>query len=106
MDDDSIAIRNEGSSGGVVRLAVAGEIDAVTAPLLAARLAEVSVEGVAEVVLDFSGLEFIDSSGLSVLVVAHRRLRNAGAALVIEAPPSTARRVFAIAGLDRLLTIR
>ena len=106
MDDDSITIRLESNAGGRARLAVAGEIDAVTAPVLAARLAEVSVEGIAEVVLDFGKLEFIDSSGLSVLVVAHRRLRDAGAALVIEAPPPTARRVFAIAGLDRILTIR
>jgi anti-sigma B factor antagonist len=91
--------------GPVARLAVFGEIDAATAPSLEERLAGVG-EGHREVIIDFRGVEFIDSAGLTVLVAAHTRLRTIGAELVIEAPPAKARRIFDISGLDRVLTIR
>ncbi|MBW3615398.1 MAG: STAS domain-containing protein, partial [Actinobacteria bacterium] len=93
-------------NGSVTRLAVFGEVDAASAPELEAWLSQAASAGCAEVVLDLSGLEFIDSSGLSVLVSAHKQLRDAGAQLVIASPPPPARRIFDISGLDRVLTIR
>ncbi len=104
MDDD---IRIDVSrAGSTARVTVSGEVDSITASALATGIAEASAEGVTEVVLDCTGLTFIDSAGLSVLVNAHRRLRTGGATLVLEAPPRAALRVFQIAGLDRLLEIR
>ena len=90
------------------QVTIAGELDAATAPLLDEALvsAAASLDGHAEVVLDCTGLEFIDSSGLSVLVTNHRRLSEAGRLLVIASPPAAARRLFEIAGLDEVLTIR
>ena len=88
------------------RLELAGEVDAATAPLLDAKITEAVGAGVAEVVVACADLDFIDSSGLSVLVASHKRLRNAGRELVVESPPPAAQRLFEIAGLDRVLTIR
>jgi anti-anti-sigma factor len=88
------------------RLAVIGEIDAATAPLLDAKITEAARSGASEVVLDLGGLAFIDSSGLSVLVANHKRLSDAGCVLVVEGPPPAALRLFEISGLDQLLTIR
>ncbi len=93
-------------AGAVARLAVYGEVDAASAPELEARLAEAAEAGCTEVELDFSRLEFIDSSGLSVLVGAHQQLRNSGIQLVIASSPPAARRIFDISGLNRVLTIR
>lgn len=56
--------------------------------------------------LECRGLQFIDSSGLSVLVVNHQRLQARGGQLIIEAASPPARRLFDISGLDRVLTIR
>ncbi|MBW3557532.1 MAG: STAS domain-containing protein [Actinobacteria bacterium] len=89
----------------MARLAVFGDVDAVSAPELEARLSHALDTGCDEVVLDLSGLRFIDSSGLSVLVGVHKQLRDAGRELVIASPPPAARRIFDISGLDRVLTI-
>lgn len=89
-----------------VRLRLAGDVDAATAPLLEAQITEAVRAGYAQVILDFGNLKFIDSSGLSVLVSNHKRLRDAGGDLVVESPPPAALRLFEIAGLDRVLTIR
>lgn len=94
------------AAGAVVRLAVFGEVDAVSVPQLESSLSEAADAGCAEVVLDFTGLEFIDSSGLSVLVSAHKQLRDSGIELVISSLPPPARRIFDISGLDQVLTIR
>ena len=88
------------------RLRLEGEVDAATAPVLEARIVDAAGPGVDEIVLDFGGLAFIDSSGLSVLVASHKRLRDTGCRLVVEDPPPAAQRLFEIAGLDRVLTIR
>jgi anti-anti-sigma factor len=90
----------------VAWLDLTGEVDAATAPLLDARITEAAAAGVGEVVLRCARLEFIDSSGLSVIVANHKRLRDSGRRLVIEAPPVAARRLFEIAGLDRVLNLR
>jgi anti-anti-sigma factor len=92
--------------GSVLWLRLAGEVDAATAPALESALAGGAAGGHDEVVLDCRGLEFIDSSGLNVLVTAHKRLGEAGTRLVIASPPPAARRLFGISGVDRVLTIR
>lgn len=89
-----------------LRLRLTGEVDAATAPLLEARIGDAVRAGYAQVILDFVDLQFIDSSGLSVLVSNHKRLRDAGGDLVVDSPPAAALRLFEIAGLDRVLTIR
>lgn len=94
------------AAGSVVRLAVFGDVDAASAPELETCLSQAADAGCAEVELDFSGLEFIDSSGLSVLVMAHKQLRDSGIQLVIASPPPPARRIFDISGLDQVLIIR
>jgi anti-sigma B factor antagonist len=78
--------------------ALKGEIDAHTAPELAAHLEPLPGDA-GDVVLDVSGIEFIDSSGLRVLIDAHRRAGDAGRRLVISRPSAAVRRLFEISGL-------
>ena len=93
-------------AGRVARLRLHGELDAATAPVLDAGIAEAVAAGVEQVVIDCAGLDFIDSSGLSVLATNHKRLQDARRALVVEAAPAGARRLFEIAGMDRVLDVR
>lgn len=82
----------------VVRLH--GELDlAYAAPVRAALL---GVAG-AEVVVDLSGLNFIDASGLSALLAARREMAEQGRRLVLAGPSPQVRRVFELTGLGRLL---
>ena len=93
------------SLDGEVVLAVRGEIDIVSAPRLWQHLESVLPDATRRLVVDLSETTFIDSAALGVFVRAFKRLRHAGADLVLWAPSRTARKVFAITGLDRVMTI-
>jgi anti-sigma B factor antagonist len=87
-----------------VIVAVRGQIDIASAPELWDQLTEV-IPDTKRLVLDLGETEFIDSTALSVIVRALKRLRHGGGDLVIRAPRANARKVFKITGLDRVLTI-
>ncbi len=82
-----------------------GEIDTSTSPLLRSRLAECLHEGCTEITVDMSHLEFIDSSGIQVLVWLLRKLRALDGQLIIRNPPTMAEKVLAISGLTPYLNI-
>ena len=105
MDDFRISTSTDGPAA-VVHLE--GELDAATAPLLDEHLRRLDTAQPvpAELVLDLGDLAFIDSSGLSVLVAAHKRLRGRDGSFVIANPSMATRRIFSISGLDKVLAIR
>ena len=57
-------------------------------------------------VMDFSGVEFMDSSGIAVVLGAYRRMQELGGALEIQHVPSQAGRVFLAAGVDRIVPMQ
>lgn len=79
------------------RLVVAGDIDAHSCPDLAAHLDPLPVTG--DVHLDVSGVDFMDSSGLRVIIGAHQRATEAGHKLLIERPSKAVLRIIEISGL-------
>ncbi len=82
--------------------AVSGEIDAHTAPDVATAIAESSDD---RLVIDLSGVEFVDSSGLRVLIEAHQSRLDGGRSLALANPSSVVRRLFDIAGVVGYLDI-
>jgi len=85
------------NSGSAV-VAVVGEIDAHTCGDLASALDRVIGSGVQAVTLDVTGVEFIDSSGLRVLIQANERLEPGR--LGLKGPNETFRRLLEITGLQ------
>jgi anti-sigma B factor antagonist len=83
---------------GVV-LTLEGELDIATAPAVQMQL-ESAMQHRAVVAVDLSGLSFIDSTGLRVLVRAQQQLRDAGGQLVLLHGPRAVQRVFELASLD------
>lgn len=83
---------------------VSGELDPHTAAQLQEALNEVlAAGGVTRVVLDLSGIRFIDSSGLRVLLAANESLMRAGGQLTLRAPSAAVMRLLEITDLvDRL----
>ena len=57
-------------------------------------------------ILDFDGVDFMDSSGIAVVLNAHRRMRELGGTLEVEHVPPQAGRVFSAAGVDKIVAIR
>ena len=86
-------------------VAVRGEIHVSTAPEFSERLNDAIANGATGVVIDMTEVEFIDSTGLSVLLNALRRVtRNQGALALAVANP-TVLRLFEITRLDSTFDI-
>ncbi|HEY8583167.1 MAG TPA: STAS domain-containing protein [Capillimicrobium sp.] len=86
-------------------LTASGEIHVSTAPELSERLNAVLGAGRTRLVLDFSEIEFIDSTGLSVLLNGLRRLTRRHGALALVCTNPTVLRLFEITRLDSTFDI-
>jgi len=78
----------------------AADFEAALAPLLAEAAA-----GKGALVLDFSGVEYISSVGLRVLMIAAKKMREANAPLLIASPQAVVAEIFAISRFDRILAL-
>ena len=92
-------------SGDLATLVVVGELDMDTAPSLRDALALVQDKGPATLVIDVSGLEFIDSCGLHQLVLALKRQREVGGDVVLRSPRPNVLRVLEMVGLTQVFRI-
>jgi anti-sigma B factor antagonist len=90
---------------GVAVVTGEGELDAYSAPALRTALIESCEAPGARVVVDLSNVPFMDSTALGVLVGGLRRIRDVEGQLLVVLPRGTARRVFEITTLDRVLPI-
>ncbi|GAC1318056.1 MAG: STAS domain-containing protein [Acidimicrobiales bacterium] len=90
------------TTGAVV--ALDGIVDMSTAPELRATLLPLVVAGEA-LVLDLERVTFVDSTGLSVLVAAHRRSRVTGSRFVLANPSDELRQVLRMTHLDLVFAI-
>lgn len=86
-------------------LAVKGEVDVYTAPRLRERLVELVSQGHRRVVVDLEGVEFLDSTGLGVLVGGLKRLRSHDGDLDLVCTQSRILKVFEITGLTKVFSI-
>jgi anti-anti-sigma factor len=92
-------------SSDAARIVVGGEIDLATGPALRDALAEQMGHGQA-VVLDLSGVTFIDSSGLAVLIEAVTAAKVDGWSLgVVSNLPPAVRRLLELTGLEAVLPL-
>jgi anti-anti-sigma factor len=84
-----------------------GDLDILTAPRLSAQLdfAEAIVVPPAPVVLDLTGLKFLGSAGLSVLLTHHERCNALGSRLEIVPGDRAVTRPLAMTGLDKVLNV-
>lgn len=85
---------------------VSGELDQATVPELRERLSSLLDEGARWLLLDMRELEFIDSSGLGVLIAAARRAGEAGGEVTVVCARPNVLRVFDISGTRELLNLR
>jgi anti-sigma B factor antagonist len=85
-----------------VVVAVSGEIDVATAPRLREQLVSLVTEGRHHIVVDLDGVDFIDSTGLGVLVGALKRVRTHHGELALVCNSSRIRKGFEITGLTRV----
>lgn len=88
------------------RIAASGELDIYSAPKLSDVIDAYVDAGATEVVLDLSGITFLDSTGLSAFLAAHQRLESQGGKLVLEGPGAQITRMFDLTGLTEHFVIK
>ena len=93
------------SDNGVQHLVLSGEFDLAAVPGFEDRIADAESGSPAVIVVDLTGLEFMDSSGLRALVSADDRARRASRRFAVVPGPPAVRRVFEITQLDQRLEL-
>ena len=85
----------------VCTLSLSGELDLANTETLADQLEKAERSGAGVIVLDMTELEFIDSTGIALLVSTHHRLNNdAECFRLVGSEGKAVRRVMALTGLD------
>jgi anti-sigma B factor antagonist len=90
---------------GTAVVTLRGEVDIATVGQLRQTLMGLLDTGHNRIVLDLAHLYFIDSTGIGVLIGAHRRAAEAGGELVLRRVSPRTRDVLRMVALDRVLTI-
>jgi len=84
-------------------VSVSGELDLYTAERVQAGIDEAGAVGADTVIVDLSGISFIDSTALGMLVQETKRLEGRGHSLVLVTNDPRTRRVLEVTGLNRVL---
>ncbi len=99
-----IEVREE-REGGVMILLPVGRLDSTNAREFEDIVLDHLNAGEKRLVLDFTHLTFISSSGMRVLLIAAKRLRATAGKLVLCSQSESIREIFAISGFDRIISI-
>ncbi|PID54123.1 MAG: anti-sigma B factor antagonist [Micrococcales bacterium] len=100
--DLTVTNREQGDRSVV---AVQGEIDVYTAPVLREHLNELVADGRHHLVIDMTEVEFLDSTGLGVLVGCLKRIRAQDGTLALVCHEEKILKVFRITGLTKVFPI-
>lgn len=90
---------------GTTIVSVGGEIDVYTAPKLRDKITELVGEGVFTIVIDMEAVEFLDSTGLGVLVGGLKKVRAHDGSLELVCTQDRLLKIFRITGLAKVFVI-
>ncbi len=89
----------------VIVLAVSGELDVASAPMLRTHVGFALGRRPAHLILDLAGLRFCDAAGLSVFAMARNAAIRDGASLALAAVPRPVTRLLRMTGMNRVLDV-
>ena len=90
---------------GATIIAVGGEIDVYTAPKLRDKITELVAGGVYDIIVDMEAVEFLDSTGLGVLVGGLKKVRAHDGSLQLICTQDRLLKIFRITGLAKVFVI-
>ncbi len=96
---------NHRKEGDHTVLEVGGEVDVYTAPKLRERLVELVSDGHYKIIVDMTKVEFLDSTGLGVLVGGLKRVRSHDGSLALVCSQERILKIFRITGLTKVFPI-
>lgn len=93
------------SEADTARIIADGEIDLATVNKLRSAVTELIAQGARHLTVDLDRVTYIDSSGLGMLIGAHKRMASSGGNLTIRCAQARVLRLLSITGLDRVLRV-
>jgi anti-sigma B factor antagonist len=93
------------SQNGVTVIAVSGELDLASSPALQEEIDRIASSDSRMLIIDLRELDFMDSTGLSVLVRAHQRAEEQGRQLAMVRGPQQVQRLLRLTGVADRLTL-
>ncbi|HPO04848.1 MAG TPA: STAS domain-containing protein [Bacillota bacterium] len=88
---------------GLWNITPEGEVDISTASMLRNVLDEAYRENKADIILHFDHLNYMDSTGLGVIIGAYGRMKESGNDIILKNPKENIKKLLRITNLDRLL---
>jgi anti-sigma B factor antagonist len=104
MPDQGLNVATE-ERDGVFRIALHGELDVSTVPRFNAALADPRIRRCRTLVVDLSQLKFMDSTGLSAVLVGEMHARTSGQRFTIVQGPRHVQELFRLTGVDHFLEV-
>jgi anti-sigma B factor antagonist len=104
QDELSIDLKSE-REGETLVFALRGSLDLATSPTVKAALSDAIERGESKLIVDLRQLEFLDSTGLSVLIGAHRRAAERGGSLRLVVSEGQILRLLTITGLVAVFSV-
>ena len=91
--------------GDIRVVRIAGNLDTQTSPVTEEQLTQLIEDGATKILLDFEKLNYISSSGLRVLLVAHKRLEGNSGQVRICNPNTMVQEVFDTSGFSEIFSV-
>jgi anti-anti-sigma factor len=95
----------EEKRGDVRVIGLRGRLDATTAPGVEKRLLALVAQGEVRIAFDLSGLNYISSLGLRVLMIVAKQVQTAGGKLALATLNDSVREIFNLAGFTHLFSV-
>ncbi len=92
-------------AGDFVVFEVRGEVDLYSAPVLKKAVYDMIDSGQTKLIFDLNALDFMDSTGLGILVASLKRLTTEGGQLKLACGRDNILKIFKITGLDKVFDI-
>ena len=99
----SFHVQRDETAAGLIVLRPVGELESATVAIF--RETVVGIGAGQRVIIDMSGVPFVDSCGIGALIGAVRRVRELGGTIGVAALCRPVRRVLALAGVDRIVDL-
>lgn len=92
---------------GILIISISGDIDHHSAKPLREEIdSNLYIYRASTVILDLSGIEFMDSSGLGLILGRYTKIKDLGGRLIIANPDDSVIKILTLAGADKLITIK
>jgi len=82
-----------------------GEVDVYTAPILRQEIMDQVDAGVKSLLVNLEKVEYLDSTGLGILIGGVKRMKEQGGAMKLVGPSARITRIFEITGLNRIFDV-